>query len=88
MPYVGNTPIKPETHCYATPTRRKITLSRKLRLVNVPDTAALYRSFAAGMRAEYGKLLVSGIPRVTRPPRKRKNAGVVDPGGNWIRIFP
>jgi hypothetical protein len=34
-----------------------------------------------------------GIPRMTRP-RRRKNAGnlsgftVVDPGGNWIRIFP
>lgn len=44
------------------------------------------------MRAAYGKLLVSGIPRMTRP-RKRKNADdlsgftVVDPGGNWIRIF-
>jgi hypothetical protein len=44
------------------------------------------------MRAAHGKLLVSGIPRMTRP-RKRKNADglagftVVDPGGNWIRIF-
>ncbi len=62
-------------------------------LVYVPDTAALYQSFAVGMRAAYGKLLVSGIPRMTRP-RKRKNTGnvagftVVDPGGNWIRIFP
>jgi hypothetical protein len=60
-------------------------------LVIVPDTAALYRSFAAGMREVYGKLLVSGIPRMTRP-RKRKNAdnltgfAVIDPGGNWIRV--
>jgi hypothetical protein len=44
------------------------------------------------MRRAHGKLLVSGIPRMTRP-RRRKNAGnaagftVVDPGGNWIRIF-
>ncbi|GAA5094255.1 bleomycin resistance protein [Nocardia iowensis] len=59
--------------------------------VYVADTAALYRSFADGMRAEYGKLLVAGIPRMTRP-RKRKNAGdvsgftIIDPGGNWIRI--
>ena len=61
-------------------------------LVIVPDTAELYRSFAAAMRSVHGKVLVSGIPRMTRP-RKRKNAdgrsgfSVIDPGGNWIRIF-
>jgi len=44
------------------------------------------------MRAVHGKLLISGIPRITRP-RRRKNAGnssgfsVVDPGGNWIRVY-
>ncbi|MEU6074233.1 VOC family protein [Micromonospora sp. NPDC047074] len=60
-------------------------------LVIVPDTGALFEAFAAGMRKAHGKLLVSGIPRMTRP-RKRKNADnlsgftVVDPGGNWIRI--
>jgi catechol 2,3-dioxygenase-like lactoylglutathione lyase family enzyme len=61
-------------------------------LAFVPDTGALYAAFAEGMREVHGKLLVSGIPRMTRP-RKRKNTGdvsgfsVVDPGGNWIRIF-
>ncbi|MFI6499482.1 VOC family protein [Nonomuraea typhae] len=61
-------------------------------VVLVPDTGALFEAFAAGMRETHGKLLVSGIPRMTRP-RKRKNAGnhsgftVVDPGGNWIRIM-
>jgi hypothetical protein len=61
-------------------------------LVIVPDTGELFDAFAAGMRASHGKLLVSGIPRMTRP-RNRKNAGghsgfsVVDPGGNWIRIM-
>lgn len=61
-------------------------------VVLVPDTGALFDAFAAGMRAAYGKLLVSGIPRMTRP-RKRKNDenrsgfAVVDPGGNWIRIM-
>jgi hypothetical protein len=60
-------------------------------LVIVPDTGALYRSFAAAMRETHGKLLVAGIPRMTRP-RKRKNAenltgfAVIDPGGNWIRF--
>lgn len=61
-------------------------------VVMVPDTRAIFDDFAAGMRAEHGKLLVSGIPRTTRP-RARKNTGahtgfmVVDPGGNCIRFF-
>ncbi|MFJ1461518.1 VOC family protein [Nocardia sp. N2S4-5] len=61
-------------------------------VVLVPDTQQLFEAFAAGMRAVHGKLLVSGIPRMTRP-RKRKNADnysgftVIDPGGNWIRFF-
>ncbi|SDW67739.1 hypothetical protein SAMN05421504_1011227 [Amycolatopsis xylanica] len=61
-------------------------------LVVVPDPGELFDAFAAGMRAAHGKVLVSGIPRMTRP-RKRKNAdnlpgfSVVDPGGNWIRII-
>ncbi|WP_260191326.1 hypothetical protein [Actinophytocola gossypii] len=61
-------------------------------VVLVPDTGALFRAFADGMRAAHGKLLVSGIPRMTRP-RKRKNADdlsgftVIDPGGNWIRFM-
>lgn len=61
-------------------------------VVIVPDTGELFQAFAEGMRAVHGKLLVSGIPRITRP-RKRKNVDnlsgftVIDPGGNWIRIF-
>ena len=61
-------------------------------LVITPDIAEMHRAFAAGMRAAYGKILVSGIPRMTRP-RARKNAdglggfSVIDPGGNWIRVF-
>jgi hypothetical protein len=60
-------------------------------LVQVPDVGALFEAFAAGMRRVHGKLLVKGLPRMTRP-RPRKNMGgvtgfsVVDPGGNWIRI--
>lgn len=61
-------------------------------LVRVPDTRELFDAFAAGMREVHGRLLVSGIPRMTRP-RKRRNSGnhsgftVIDPGGNWIRIM-
>ena len=60
-------------------------------LVVVEDIAALHRAFADGMRAAYGKVLISGVPRMTRP-RARKNAdgvtgfSLVDPGGNWIRV--
>jgi hypothetical protein len=61
-------------------------------IVLTPDIAELHRAFATGMRAAYGKVLVSGMPRMTRP-RARKNAdglggfSVIDPGGNWIRVF-
>jgi catechol 2,3-dioxygenase-like lactoylglutathione lyase family enzyme len=62
-------------------------------LVFVPDTGALWDEFAAGMREVHGKVLVSGIPRVTRP-RKRANTGnragfsLTDPSGNILRFFP
>lgn len=60
-------------------------------LVLTPDIAGLHNAFAAGMRAAYGKVLVSGLPRMTRPRARKNNEGVggfslVDPGGNWIRV--
>jgi hypothetical protein len=58
-------------------------------LLVTPDTRALFEAFASGLRARYGRLPTSGIPRITRP-RQRRGAGsgfsVVDPGGNWIRV--
>ncbi|MBK8902666.1 MAG: VOC family protein [Anaerolineaceae bacterium] len=58
-------------------------------IVVVPDPDTLYREFAAGLRAAYKKLPVSGIPRILRP-RKRFGTvygfSVVDVGGNWLRI--
>lgn len=59
-------------------------------IIVVPDADALYRSFADGLRATYGKLPVSGIPRLLRPRKKRGTVGgfsVVDPGGNWLRVY-
>lgn len=62
-------------------------------ILQVPDTAALHHAFSDGLRAAYGRVPISGIPRMTRP-RPRRNADglsgftVIDPGGNWIRIFP
>ena len=58
-------------------------------VVIVPDTITVYADFAAGLRAAFGKVPVSGIPRMTRPRRKSGAPGgfsVVDPGGNWLRI--
>jgi hypothetical protein len=58
-------------------------------IIVVPDPDALYRSFAAGLRAAYGRVPVSGIPRMVRP-RKRWGTvygfSLVDVGGNWLRI--
>jgi hypothetical protein len=58
-------------------------------IVVVPDIHALFEEFAAAMRKMHGKLLISGIPRMTRPRlRNDRYTGfaVIDPGGNWIRI--
>ncbi|MEU8389496.1 VOC family protein [Micromonospora sp. NPDC048842] len=60
-------------------------------LVLTSDIAGLHRAFAAGMRSSYGKVLVSGTPRMTRPRTRRNYDGlggfsVIDPGGNWIRV--
>ncbi|MFD4674469.1 hypothetical protein ACFWNN_32435 [Lentzea sp. NPDC058450] len=58
-------------------------------VVIVEDTGSLYEAFAAGMRAVHKKVLIAGIPRMTRPRlRNDRYTGfvVVDPGGNWVRF--
>ena len=61
-------------------------------LVQVDDVGALHRAFADGMRAAYGRVLTSGVPRLTAP-RARRTTGrltgftVVDPCGNGIRVI-
>lgn len=59
-------------------------------IVAVPDPDGLYRDFSAGLRTAYGKLPVAGIPRILRPRKKYGTVtgfSVVDPGGNWLRIY-
>ncbi len=52
----------------------------------------VFDRFAAGLRSRYGKLPMTGYPRITRP-RRRKNAdnlsgfSLIDPAGNWIRVI-
>ena len=55
-------------------------------LIQVEDIRELYDAFAYGMRAVYGLVPMSGIPRMTRP--RRDGFLFVDPGGNWIRVVP
>jgi catechol 2,3-dioxygenase-like lactoylglutathione lyase family enzyme len=59
-------------------------------IIAVPDPDGLYHAFAAGLRKTYGKLPVAGIPRILRPRKKYgtvRGFTVVDPGGNWLRIY-
>ena len=59
-------------------------------IVAVPDPDGLYHDFAAGLRKVYGKLPVAGIPRILRPRKKYgtvRGFTLVDPGGNWLRIY-
>jgi hypothetical protein len=60
-------------------------------VVITDDIEPLFDAFAAGLRAAYGKLPVSGFPRITRPRRRKNNDNrtgfsLVDPSGNWIRV--
>jgi catechol 2,3-dioxygenase-like lactoylglutathione lyase family enzyme len=59
-------------------------------IIAVPDPDRLYRMFAARLRETYGKLPVAGLPRILRP-RKRygtvRGFTVIDPGGNWLRVY-
>lgn len=58
----------------------------------VDDTQPAFDLFATGLRTAYGKLPLTGYPRITRP-RRRKNAdwlsgfSLIDPAGNWIRVI-
>lgn len=59
-------------------------------IIAVPDPDSLYQSFASRLREAYGKLPMTGIPRILRPRKKYGTVSgfsVVDPGGNWLRIY-
>jgi catechol 2,3-dioxygenase-like lactoylglutathione lyase family enzyme len=59
-------------------------------IVAVPDPDSLYHTFAARLRETFGKLPTVGIPRILRPRKKYGTVSgfsVVDPGGNWLRIY-
>ena len=59
-------------------------------IIAVPDPDSLYHDFAGRLRKSHGKLPVAGIPRILRPRKKYgtvRGFSVVDPGGNWLRIY-
>jgi catechol 2,3-dioxygenase-like lactoylglutathione lyase family enzyme len=58
-------------------------------IIAVSDPDDLYARFAEGLRARFGKLPSSGIPRILRPRKRHgtvRGFSVVDPGGNWLRV--
>ena len=60
-------------------------------LVMIDDVNTLYATFAANLRARYGKLPIAGIPRIGKPSTHNAAGdwrfNVIDPGGNWIRFI-
>jgi catechol 2,3-dioxygenase-like lactoylglutathione lyase family enzyme len=59
-------------------------------IVAVPDPEGLYHAFATRLRATFGKLPAVGIPRILRPRKKYGTVSgfsVIDPGGNWLRVY-
>ena len=59
-------------------------------IVAVPDPEGLYRTFATRLRETFGKLPTVGIPRILRPRKKFGTVSgfsVIDPGGNWLRVY-
>ncbi|WP_424186910.1 glyoxalase [Actinokineospora sp. G85] len=53
-------------------------------LVMVDSVADYHAAFTAAMRAEYGKVLAKGLPRITRYRPGASRFTVVDPSGNSI----
>ncbi|WP_018657357.1 hypothetical protein [Actinomadura flavalba] len=53
-------------------------------LVMVDEVAAYHEAFVGAMRREYGKVLRSGVPRITRYRPGASRFTLVDPSGNSI----
>jgi len=50
--------------------------------VVVDDTESLHRLFVSGFRERYGRVRLSGLPRITRPRRRANNAGLKAPASS------
>ena len=59
-------------------------------IITVPDPGQLWESFRDGLRDSFGAVPTRGIPRLLQLRRKAGAATgftVVDPGGNWLRVY-
>ncbi|QCB92620.1 hypothetical protein [Cellulomonas shaoxiangyii] len=59
-------------------------------IITVAEPGERHAAFKAGLRALYGKVPVTGIPRLLPPRRKAGTAtgfSIVDVGGNWLRFY-
>jgi hypothetical protein len=66
-------------------------LSHSTCIILVPDTRPVHEAFSEGLRALFGRVPISGAPRITRPRERANNGGlsgfsVIDPAGNWVRF--
>src|SRR5262245_46334495 len=53
-------------------------------LVIVGDVESLHATFAEGLRRGYGRLPITGFPRITRMRKGQSRFTVVDPSGNSV----
>ena len=53
-------------------------------LVIVPEVERLHQSFAEALRSVFGKLPISGLPRISRMRKGQSRFTVVDPAGNSV----
>src|SRR5262245_37918396 len=53
-------------------------------LVIVPEVERLHQVFADGLRKGYGKLPITGFPRITRMRKGQGRFTIVDPSGNSV----
>lgn len=53
-------------------------------LAVVPDVESMHGTFATALRQEYGKLPITGLPRITRMRPGQSRFTLVDPAGNSL----
>ncbi len=53
-------------------------------LVIVPEVERLHQTFAEALRSVFGKLPISGLPRISRMRKGQSRFTVVDPAGNSV----
>jgi len=73
-----------DVHFSPAPREVAVPLETVRALVMVDDVAARHRGFSEGMRAAYGKVTITGCPRITRFRPGQSRFSLVDPDGNTL----